>query len=206
MLATDAVFSFKPLKLRIGPGLGQWEREKHPRLFVVQPGLYWGNPASTAGAKRKMKRRGVPLKFFEARDEATGERRTDLFERMWREACEHGRAQPDFATGAGLFRPPIVPLPVTSFVGAKLANARHRPETAGMWVEAPRNISFDWLGKRQGCEFVGPLRVRHRPLPGPLKSMAYQQSGKLVEAFDMEKLELEDQPDPIDAGIPWQSR
>jgi hypothetical protein len=72
-----------------------------------------------------------------------------------------------------------------------------------MWVEAPRNIKFSWTGKRQGSEWVSDLCVRHRPLSGPIASLAYQQSGELTEAFDMEKLELEDQPDPVDAGIPW---
>jgi hypothetical protein len=42
MLATDAVFSRRPLALDIGKGgLGQWECHEWPDLFIAQPGVYW---------------------------------------------------------------------------------------------------------------------------------------------------------------------
>lgn len=41
MLATDAVFSTRPLALNIGKGLRQWEEKRWPDLFIVKPGVYW---------------------------------------------------------------------------------------------------------------------------------------------------------------------
>jgi hypothetical protein len=44
MIATDAVFSTRPLPLDIGDGLGQWEEKVWPDLFIAQPGVYWSLP------------------------------------------------------------------------------------------------------------------------------------------------------------------
>ena len=41
MLATDGVFSSRPLPLDIGKGLGQWDYTKHDDLFIVQSGTYF---------------------------------------------------------------------------------------------------------------------------------------------------------------------
>ena len=38
MLATDAVFSTRPLALDIGDELGQWEEKQWQDLFIAQPG------------------------------------------------------------------------------------------------------------------------------------------------------------------------
>lgn len=205
MLATDAVYSLKPLSLPFGDQLGEWEATHHPRLFVVQPGLYWADP-ETAGGKRKLKRRGVPLKFFEAIDPATGHRRTDTFERKWADYCRqsHGVAIPD--------PPPRVPLPMTTFVGLRLAMARGKLDTACQWIEADRAISFGWQDKRTRLEWCAPhghppdappTFARHWPLRGPLKSWAYQPTGEIVIAMDMNALELADQPEWIDVTVPF---
>ena len=205
MLATDAVYSLKPLALPFGDQLGEWEATHHPRLFVVQPGLYWADP-ETAGGKRKLKRRGVPLKFFEAIDPATGHRRTDTFERKWADYCRqsHGVAIPD--------PPPRVPLPMTTFVGLRLAMARGKLDTACQWIEADRAISFGWQDKRTRLEWCAPQGhppdapptfARHWPLRGPLKSWAYQPTGEIVIAMDMNALELADQPEWIDVTVPF---
>ncbi len=50
MLATDAVFSTRPLSLDIGEGLGQWEEKVWPDLFIAQPGVYW-SPSDTGIAQ-----------------------------------------------------------------------------------------------------------------------------------------------------------
>jgi hypothetical protein len=226
MLATDAIVSLDPLPLPVGAGLGQWEQTTHERLFIVQPGLYWSPPRTDGAGKRKLKRRGVPLKFFEAiactvcgedcanqpkcpKCGGLGERRTEKFERHW-----HAYAEQANAAVPGLALPPKVPLPMTSFVGTRLALARLRlkPEaereaalraTACQWVTADRGISFDWKEKRGGkVEWRGEAAF-HWPLPGPIASMAYTPEGELREAFDLDRLELDDQPDPPDLGIPW---
>jgi hypothetical protein len=41
MIATDAVFSTRPLKLNLGNALGQWEEKLWPDLFIAQPGVYF---------------------------------------------------------------------------------------------------------------------------------------------------------------------
>jgi len=41
MIATDAVFSTRPLALDLGVGLGQWELKQWPDLFIAQPGVYF---------------------------------------------------------------------------------------------------------------------------------------------------------------------
>jgi hypothetical protein len=56
MLATDAVFSRRPLALDIGAGLGQWECHEWPDLFIAQPGVYW----SPSDVSRQVKSRGAP--------------------------------------------------------------------------------------------------------------------------------------------------
>jgi DNA polymerase type B, organellar and viral len=203
MLATDAVFSFKPLDLPVSDRLGDWDVTRYPRLFVVQPGLYWG-PEPTDGKKRKLKRRGVPLKFFEAIDPVTDERRTDTFERVWREYCESETAAVRLLSQA----PPSVPLPMTLFVSVRLAMARRKLDTACQWVTAPRNISFDWRDKRAGLEWCaasnGPVTFcRHWSQTGPVVSLAYDAAGKLVASLDLDALELQDQPEWLDVGTPW---
>ena len=56
MVATDAVFSTRPLSLDIGERLGQWEEKVWPDLFVVQPGVYW----SPSELEKSVKSRGAP--------------------------------------------------------------------------------------------------------------------------------------------------
>jgi hypothetical protein len=212
MVATDALISLRPLPLAFGRGLGQWDQTQHERLFIVQPGLYWGPPSVDSGGKRKLKRRGVPLKFFEAIDPGTGERRTEKFERHWREYAERCRS----AAPGGFVTPPKVPLPMTSFVGLRLAAARTRGKPseerdaalkalACQWITSDRGISFDWSEKRGGKIVWTGEAAFHWPLPGPIASLAYTSEGALTESFDLDRLELDDQPDPVDLGIPWKN-
>ena len=53
-IETDAVFSTRPLPLKVGDGLGEWEAKEYSKLTYVQSGLYF-----TDGAKGKAKTRGV---------------------------------------------------------------------------------------------------------------------------------------------------
>ena len=56
MLATDAIFSTRPLSLDIGGELGQWEEKLWPDLFIAQPGVYW----SPSKLEMSVKSRGAP--------------------------------------------------------------------------------------------------------------------------------------------------
>ena len=56
MLATDAVYSTRPLSLDVGEGLGQWEAKVWRDLFVVQPGVY----CSPSELEKSLKSRGAP--------------------------------------------------------------------------------------------------------------------------------------------------
>lgn len=65
MIATDAVFSTRPLNLDLGSGLGQWEEKLWPDLFSAQPGVYFSptklhNSSDVAvGLGEGIKSRGV---------------------------------------------------------------------------------------------------------------------------------------------------
>lgn len=186
MLATDAVFSLRPLDVPIGETLGAWEASAHERLFVMQPGIYWG--------AKKPKTRGVPVSFFADK--------TDRFEAAWADFAMAERAQTN-PFGAQI---PVVALPVTLFVGLKLALARGKPDTAGRWVTALRQFNFDWKAKREPrIAWETPDRVWHYPpLGGPLVS-SYPHGGDqaLMLEMDLDRAELDDQPDHFDITPPW---
>lgn len=40
-LATDGIYSTKPLDVPLGKGLGEWDYQRHVGLTVVQSGVYW---------------------------------------------------------------------------------------------------------------------------------------------------------------------
>ena len=178
MLATDAVLSIRPLPVACGPALGQWEAATHARLFIVQPGLYWGD--------RKARTRGVSPKFFEGH--------TERFEREW---LAYARA------GGGV--PPVVTLPVRLFTGLKIALARGKPDTAGRWVDMQRNFNFDWHAKRGRHFWETPDCVLTAPLEGgpDLHSMPHKSDEGLLDLLDLDRATLEDQPDALDMSPPW---
>jgi len=64
MLATDAVFSTRPLPLETGKGLGQWTKKVWPDLFIAKPGVYWSPTEAAASADPRkaesLKSRGAP--------------------------------------------------------------------------------------------------------------------------------------------------
>ncbi len=78
MVATDAVYSLKPLDLACGELLGQWEHQALKGLFIVQPGLYW------CPEKRKRKSRGLSGSFFEQPG------MTERFESAWEDFLAMG--------------------------------------------------------------------------------------------------------------------
>jgi len=183
MAATDAVYSLDPLELDIGERLGQWEGEELDGLFIVQPGLYW------CPEKRKRKSRGLPGKFFEEQG------RTESFETEWNNYR------------LGLVKDmPSIPVPLSNFIGLKLALSRNNRDSAGRWVAEERNISFDYSNKREGHEWHGGHIVTGYKAGGPLTvSLPHKDFLKSggAEPWENARAMLEDQPDYIDLGPPF---
>jgi hypothetical protein len=188
MFATDAIFSKVRLDLAYGDGLGEWEAKQHDRLFVVQPGIYFG--------ASRPKTRGVPASLFV--------KHVRKFERQWALWCGH------FTGHTG---PPVVAIPVPLFTGLRLAHARGKPETAGKWTDgkkypnpshpnyaAPRKFSFDWSRKRDAVPlWETPICVRTMPAAGApdLVSVSHKANPAWHE-IDEDRMEYEDQPDHVD--------
>lgn len=183
MMATDGLFSRAPLPLDIGSDLGQWEVSRHERLLIVQPGVYFG--------ASRPKTRGVSPSFFHR--EAAGEPYRMRFERAW-----HAFAKARH--GAAPITPPGVTLPVRLFIGTKQAYARNRLETAGRWVETDRLFSFRWIGKRgASLGWEGDTGWSYPPPGSPtLINHPHKGDPAIIEAFDLEHGELDDQPDYVD--------
>jgi hypothetical protein len=142
MVATDAVFSTRPLPLDIGEGLGQWKEEVWPDLFIVQPGVYW----SPSKPQESVKSRGAPRSVI-------------------------GPAAPRFhevlAEWLNLLRQPAalkrvleerlipsVPVRMRIFIGCRLALARGKPWLAGKWEDITRHESFEWKTKRDPMQIT----------------------------------------------------
>lgn len=210
MMATDALFSKRRLKLPIGEGLGQWEMSEHARLFVVQPGIYWG-------AKRP-KTRGIAFDVFT--------QHTGRFEKAWVKYASYARYAP----------PPIVAVPMTLFIGLRLAFERNRRRTekagqmetmqaelAGIWQpqgeayrdragqlqHKGREYSFDWSRKRGAHVWETPLCVRTWPLdvkrdrrgnPDPV-SVPHKANAAWSQ-LNLERMEFDDQPDHVSFEVP----
>jgi hypothetical protein len=179
MLATDAIFSRKPLLLQYGENLGEWEQKTHARLFIVQPGLYFG------AARPKI--RGIPVSVFADY--------VQKFEAAWRLWCT---ALSEFSG------PPIVGVPMPLFTGLRLAHARGKPETAGCWVRQDREFSFDWSRKRDAApRWETPLCVKTRPASGAADLESVPHPGNLAWAvLDEERMAFDDQPDYLDLSPP----
>ena len=198
MFATDAVFSRAPLPLRLGSGLGQWEASEHARLFIVQPGIYWG-------AKRP-KTRGIPVSLFADH--------TKDFEQAWRLWCSTvGRV------GAG---PPQCGFAVPLFTGLRLAHARGKPETVGKWLTVPdacqqacqrrhgwhcqacRQWSFDWSRKRAPePHWIAPNCVRTDPASGAADLVSVPHRANTASyLLDLERLQFDEQQEPVDLSPP----
>jgi DNA polymerase type B, organellar and viral len=130
MFATDAIYSSRALKLDEGPGLGQWSRSQHEKLFIVQPGLSWC-PCHA------LKSRGVPAAEFRTKY-------VRQFERAW-DAWIHLQQLLKVV-------PPIpkVRMRLRMFVGLKLGTARERLELVGRWMSVgDRAELYDHLPGRK---------------------------------------------------------
>jgi hypothetical protein len=141
MLATDAVFSTRPLALDIGGGLGQWECHELPDLFIAQPGVYW----SPSDISRLVKSRGAPRSVI-------GEA-APRFVEVWDEWLELLRRPGSRDLILAERQIPSVPVTVRAFIGCRLALHRGKPWLAGKWEDITRHESFEWRTKRD------PMRI-----------------------------------------------
>ena len=136
MLATDAVFSRRPLALDVGQGLGQWECHEWPDLFIAQPGVYW----SPSKLSKLVKSRGAPRSVI-------GEA-APRFVELWNEWHDLLRQPGARKLILAERQIPSVPVTVRVFNGCRIALHRGKPWLAGKWEDVQRCESFEWRTKR----------------------------------------------------------
>lgn len=191
MVATDAVYSTRPLRgLEIGDTLGAWEHGKeqiHPDMFIVQPGLYWFPKESASD--RSHKTRGIPKSIIQQNAPAFlaawEQYQLDCIEQMQR----------TFLTSL----PPVpeqfdVPVPITTFIGLRLARHRNNFALAGRWLDTEKKMSFDWTLKRARGELNGTF-VEHWPIEGDVNARSTCYDDNLLTELEQRNLEIEVMPD-----------
>ena len=165
MLATDAIFSTRPLALDIGNGLGQWKEKVWPDLFIAQPGVYW----SPSELKTSVKSRGAPRSIIGDAAPRFHQVFSEWFDLLH---------QPDAMES--LLRErliPSVPVTVRVFYGCRYALARGKPWLAGKWEDVSRHESFEWSTKRDLMRIVlgdGHLTTFPPALPILIESEGYK--------------------------------
>ena len=193
MIATDAVYTRDgPIAgLDLGEGLGQWEVKRFPAgMFVVRPGLYWplGGPEALAG-NRKLKTRGLSPKFFEPLIPA--------FEAAWERWLDNG---------ANPFHVPVVPVPIETFVGVRLALRLKDPSLACQWVKRDVQCKFNWTDKRKGTQQLGDALILGS-LPGSPDAHSHHYNADAVlsssTVFDEDRMIFEAMPDYLDFTAPY---
>jgi hypothetical protein len=136
MVATDAVFSTRPLSLDLGEGLGQWEEKVWTDLFIAQPGVYW----SPSELQTSVKSRGAPRSVIGPAAKRFEKMFADFLELMRRPGAM------ELVLKERLIH--SVPVTVRVFYGCRLALARGKPSLAGKWEDVTRHESFEWKTKR----------------------------------------------------------
>lgn len=213
MMATDGIYSLRPLPLELGTDLGQWEHKHHPKLFVVQPGLYWGDRHAEDW---KAKSRGISPGYFAKPDPETGEPLAAAFEKSWFDWCDWMAGSKDHLTPEEVskgMRPPRVTLTLHLFTGLRLAQARGKPETAGAWVDRPHEIRFEWYAKRQTgspLTWETPVSVWHYPPSGSagkegasVPHAGVKRDELHPDLLELMRAEMEDMPDALELGPVW---
>jgi hypothetical protein len=183
MIATDALFSIRPLPLAVGEDLGQWERQVWPDLFITQPGIYWSpsqekqRPLAPAPdtVRLTVKSRGAPRSAIEPE--------IPRFHAVFERFLSHlvSEEQRRLVLKERLI--PSVPVAQRVFYGCRLADQRHDPTLAGQWKEVERRLSFDWMTKRN------PVRIEVNAsniatLPIKLESRLMESEGYTPVDFD----------------------
>src|SRR5205814_959332 len=115
MIATDAVFSTRPLPLDLGNNLGQWERKPYPDFFIEKPGMYW----SPSDREKTIKSRGAPRSIVGKAAAEFEARFAEWFDKL---------QDPVFVDYMLLERLiPSVPLKLDTFNGCRRGLARGKP-------------------------------------------------------------------------------
>jgi hypothetical protein len=193
MLATDGVYSTRPLPLEIGTALGTWEAKEHPDMFIVQPGLYWFPKATQADATHKT--RGIPKTVVQ--------KHAQRFESAWRHflATQPQHSEPNSA--------PFVRIPLGQFIGMRLALLRGDLTLAGRWLQpctgegcthencGSREVSFDWSGKRSRGLLVGQ-EVNHLPIIGDTRNRSTAYDPNLLTEIEQRDRDFEAMPDYVE--------
>jgi len=102
---------------------------------------------------------------------------------------------------------PSVPVPVTNFVGLKIALARNKPETAGQWRQEIRSISFDYRAKRafhvkQGSHIVTSIKPGYAGLTSVAHKEMVESGGYIP--LDELRAALADQQEYIETSPPFE--
>lgn len=134
---TDAVFTSRPLPVKVGTGLGEWEATEFSSLTYVTSGVYFGT--TVEGEERVTKTRGVDLGQMT---------REIVLERMGRRLAEDR----------------VVAVDVTRFIGAKVALAQDWSKWL-RWVTMTKHVRLEPTGKRvhTQCAQDSPVTSRHEP-------------------------------------------
>ncbi len=164
MVATDAVYSTRPLALEIDKQLGHWKLTKHlAGAFVVQPGVWW--PLSEASGMFDHKTRGIPQRAIVPM--------VDQFYDAWDQYIRFTSSK--YSPNIEDLGQPTVEIPYQVFIPLKLslhpemlmlykidpASAR-----SGQWIERKHPVRFNWRTKRRlgGCTLQDG-HVKHWPYP-----------------------------------------
>jgi DNA polymerase family B len=169
MLATDGLYTTddRPT-LKLSKDIGDWSKEVHDSMLSVQSGVYV--------LPTTLKTRGVKGSLI-------AEHYIDMY-CAWFKWLDN----PDLALG------PTVCIPIRQFVGLRLAIARGKPETAGLWVDVAKQITYDWESKRTAWKIAGTCLLT-KPIQGSpgLRSKEYDRMIGGERAA--ERLLHDDQPD-----------
>ena len=172
MVATDAVYSTRGLKLDYGSGLGQWELKEHDRIHIVQPGVYF---TETGHAKT----RGVNQNLLVESEKMLLDSLPDVI--------HHGK-QPD------------VSLTVNKFMGMRTSLVRNNTEDIyGQWIEESRRVSYDFTSKREKIAYVDGDAAWLTPYKGSLSTVTVPYSKDIGALLDLQRIQAaeEDLPDEL---------
>ncbi len=171
MLATDAVFSTRPLALDIGEGLGQWEEKIWPDLFIAQPGVYW----SPSELEKSVKSRGAPRSVIGPAAPRFHEACADFLDLLRRPGAM------EIVLRERLI--PSIPVSVRVFNACRLALARGKPWLAGKWEDIIRHVSFEWSTKRDRMRIEVGDEAHLRTFPHAMSILAESEGYKPAD-FD----------------------
>lgn len=166
MLATDGIYTSElPKDFESNDKLGGWSLNAYPEgIFIVQPGLYFDNAGRTL-RDRLTKTRGIPVNLALEHEEEL----RIAFQDLW---------QSQDPTNIS------VTIPMTNFIGLRLAMHRRQSNLAGQWKSEERHITFDWRSKRQLDTAQATGYLRTFPQSGSLLDISRPYSKELARELD----------------------